>query len=89
MVFGEAQRHGLPIVSCRTGAVPDTVPASAGLLVPPDDAPAFSEALRNILTDNDLRQHLAEGSTRAGRNLPTWQDTATLVGAVLDRILAP
>jgi hypothetical protein len=45
IVFDEALAHGLPIVSCRTGAVPDTVPADTGLLVPPDDAPAFAGGL--------------------------------------------
>ena len=42
LVFDEALVHGLPIVSCRTGAVPDTVPPEAGHLVPPDDAEAFA-----------------------------------------------
>ena len=86
MVFGEAQRHGLPIVSCRAGAVPDTVPEAAGLLVPPDDAEAFAGALREVLTDPGLRHALAGGAARAGRALPSWAETAGCAGAVLDRI---
>jgi glycosyltransferase involved in cell wall biosynthesis len=84
MVFGEAQRHGLPIVASRAGAVPDTVPDSAGVLVPPGDSAAFADALRCVLVDADLRRRLAEGSARAGSRLPTWRDTAEVVGTVLD-----
>ena len=29
--------HGLPVVGTTAGAIPDTVPADAGVLVPPDD----------------------------------------------------
>lgn len=88
MVFGEAQRHGLPIVSCCAGAVPDTVPAAAGLLVPPNDPVAFADALRGVLTDAELRQRLAAGSADAGRALPTWRETAQVAGPVLDRMVA-
>jgi glycosyltransferase involved in cell wall biosynthesis len=86
MVFGEALRFGLPIVSCRAGAVPDTVPAEAGLLVPPDDPGAFADALRRVLTDRSLAESLAAGSAKAGRQLPTWDHTADIAGQALDRL---
>ncbi|MGI9387318.1 MAG: glycosyltransferase family 4 protein, partial [Methyloligellaceae bacterium] len=66
MVFSEAMVRGLPIVSCRAGAVPDTVPDAAGLLVPPDDVRAFSGALRRMLTDTDFRKACGAGSGAAG-----------------------
>ncbi|MGC9447365.1 glycosyltransferase family 4 protein [Cereibacter johrii] len=86
MVFPEALLHGLPIVACATGAVPDTVPADAGLLVPPDDPAAFAAALRRLLEDAPTRQRLAGAATRAGGALPRWADTAAIAGAVLDRL---
>ncbi|WP_096788134.1 glycosyltransferase family 4 protein [Rhodobacter sp. CZR27] len=86
MVFSEALLHGLPIVACATGAVPDTVPAQAGLLLPPDDAGAFAAALRELLEDPGKRARLAEAATRAGAALPQWADTAAVAGAVLDRL---
>lgn len=86
IVFDEALSHGLPIVSTRTGAVPDTVPDDAGLLVPPDDAPALSHALRVMIADPDQRATRAAAAARAGSALPGWADTARLAGQVLDAL---
>lgn len=86
LVFDEALVHGLPIVSCRTGAVPETVPAGAGLLVPPSDPEAFADALRTVLTDADRRTAMSSAAARAGSSLPSWLDTATTVQAVLDAL---
>ncbi len=84
IVFDEALSYGLPIVSCKTGAVPDTVPATAGLLVTPGDAEAFAQALDQMLTDPDLRGTMARASAGFGAALPAWADTAAVAGAVLD-----
>ncbi|WP_330450650.1 glycosyltransferase family 4 protein [Paracoccus marcusii] len=67
IVFDEALSHGLPIVSTRAGAVPGTVPADAGLLVAPEDAPALAQALRRMLTDPAERAARAAAAARAGR----------------------
>ncbi|NNU79452.1 glycosyltransferase family 4 protein [Halovulum dunhuangense] len=85
MVFGEALGHSLPIVSCRGGAVPDTVPAGAGILVDVDDAAAFARALRRILVDDALRHECATAARAAAEALPSWADTARLVA---DRLAA-
>jgi glycosyltransferase involved in cell wall biosynthesis len=85
MVFGEALLHGLPIVTCATGAVPETVPADAGLLVPPDDPQAFAAALEQVLTDAGLRGRMAAAATTAGQRLPRWADTAAVMGQAVDR----
>jgi len=88
MVFAEALLHGLPIVGCRGGAVSDTVPAEAGLLVDVDDVTGFSEAMRDLLTDPQKRTRMAEAARAAGARLPTWSQQAKLVGGVLDRLAA-
>lgn len=87
IVFDEALAHGLPIVSCATGAVPDTVPADAGLLVPPDTPKAFAGALRSLLSEPDRRESLAKAAQRAGQNLPSWQETARITSQAINTAL--
>ncbi len=86
MVFAEALASGLPIVAAKGGAVPDTVPAEAGRLVPPEDVAAFADALREVLSDGDLRARLAAAAGRHGDALPSWDDAAAATGAILDGI---
>lgn len=88
IVFNEALVHGLPIVSCRTGAVPDTVPAAAGLLVDRDDPLAFAGALRSLLTDQARRDRMAEAARLAGAGLSSWAETARIAGLALDAAAA-
>ena len=72
MVVTEALAHGLPVVATRAGALADTVPADAGLLVPPGDAAALRKALAQVLTDHSLRERLAASARAAAARLPTW-----------------
>lgn len=83
MALAEALARGLPIVAASGGAVADTVPADAGLLVPIDDVNALAEALRRFLTDPTLASSLHHGALVARRSLPTWQDTAARVDQAL------
>ncbi len=84
MVFNEALLHGLPIVSCATGAVPDTVPQSAGLLTACDDPAAFGAALATVLTDKAAATAMQRAALAAGKALPTWQDTARVAIHAVD-----
>lgn len=84
MVFGEALLHGLPIVTCAAGAVPETVPPGTGILVPPDDPGAFAAALRSVLTDAALSADMAARAAAAGHALPQWTQTAAVFARVID-----
>lgn len=86
MALAEALAHGLPIVSCAAGAIVDTVPASAGVLVPPGDADALRDALRRLMDDADWRATLATGAREAAEHLPTWDDAGARFAAVLDAV---
>lgn len=86
MALAEALAHGLPIVSCAAGAIPDTVPATAGVLVPPGDADALRRALQRLLDDAAWRATLAAGARAAAERLPTWDDAGARFAAVLDAV---
>jgi glycosyltransferase involved in cell wall biosynthesis len=86
MAFAEALAHGLPIVATRGGAIPDTVPAEAGLLVPPGDAAALAASLRRVLSNETLRLELAAGAARAGALLPSWNEAIRIWGEAFDRL---
>jgi glycosyltransferase involved in cell wall biosynthesis len=72
MALAEALAHGLPVVSTTAGAIPGTVPGSAGLLVPPGDAGALRTALAALLDSPALRSRLAAGARAARAALPSW-----------------
>lgn len=86
LVFDEALVNGLPVVSCQTGAVPDTVPAAAGHLVATDDDAAFAKALAGLLSNEASYCRHADAARAAGQDLPSWSDTARTAGRVLDRL---
>jgi glycosyltransferase involved in cell wall biosynthesis len=86
MVFAEALARGLPIVAARAGAVPGTVPREAGLLVEPDDAGAFAEALERLITDKGLRDQLAGAAWDHAQGLPRWEDTVRKIVSVIEEV---
>ena len=83
MALAEALSHGLSIVSSRAGAIPTTVPADAGILVPPGDVAALTDALRRVLTDAELRSRLTTAARAAALKLPTWDDAVDRFAADL------
>lgn len=86
MAFAEAMANGLPVIATTAGAIPETVPPDAGLLVPPGDAAALSEALRRVLMQPGLAARLAAGSRAAGSRLPGWQQATEQWEKNMDRI---
>jgi glycosyltransferase involved in cell wall biosynthesis len=63
LVVAEALVAGAPVVGARSGGIPDLVTAPyAGLLVPPDDAPALADAIAEVATDD----RYLNGAQRAG-----------------------
>lgn len=86
MAFAEALSFGLPIIAARTGAVPDLVPESVGILVPPADAAALATSLGQVLGNRAQRKQLQMGAQRAAQVLPTWADTARIVGDLIQQL---
>ena len=86
MVYAEAMAHGLPIVATTAGAIPETVPREAGLLVAPGDPAALAQAVRQLIAQPAIAARLAAGSRAAGTRLPDWRETTERWQGELDRL---
>jgi glycosyltransferase involved in cell wall biosynthesis len=84
MAFTEAIAHGLPVIGTTGGAIPETVPAGASLLAPPDDIGALSTAVRRLIEDSAERGRLATGARAAAAALPTWEEAAELFSRAIE-----
>jgi glycosyltransferase involved in cell wall biosynthesis len=87
MAFTEALARGLPVVSTTGGAIPFTVPAEAGILVRPGDAPAFAAALRSLLDGlSTRRERMAAAARSHAATLPSWEDSAAAFALAVDEL---
>jgi glycosyltransferase involved in cell wall biosynthesis len=84
MAYAEAIAHGLPVIGTHAGAIPETVPVTAGVLVPPDDPGALLSVLRRLIEDPQERRRLAAGA-RAVR-FPSWREQAARFARVLEGV---
>jgi glycosyltransferase involved in cell wall biosynthesis len=86
MAFAEAINHGLPVVGTRAGAIPETVPAGAGILVEPEDVSALAAALRMVISDRGVRENYAAAARAAAVHLPRWDATARIFLGVIEGV---
>ena len=70
----EAMAAGTPVVSSNAASLPEVV-GQAGLLVSPYDTDGLSEAIRNVISQPDLRAALQEAGRRQAQRF-TWSTTA-------------
>ena len=89
----EALARGLPVISTTGGAIPHTVPADAGVLVPPGDHGALAGAISDLLLDapgnsrsdmsssSELRTKFAAAGRRHAKTLPDWKEAAVAFAA--------
>jgi glycosyltransferase involved in cell wall biosynthesis len=84
MAYAEAMAHGLPVVATRAGAIPDTVPPQAGVLVPPEDVPALAAALRRLIEDRSAREAFAAAARAL--QFPSWDEQAARFAHILDEV---
>jgi glycosyltransferase involved in cell wall biosynthesis len=84
-VAAEAQACGIPVVASRDGGSPETiVEGLSGLLAPPGDVSAWSEAILQLASDASLRARMAA----AGRAQAVERFSAARIAAEFGRILA-
>jgi glycosyltransferase involved in cell wall biosynthesis len=88
MVVTEALARGTPVIAGAVGGVPEALGwtqagRSPGLLIPPNDPHALSEALTRWLSDAVLRGSLRSAAQDRRRTLHGWDATARSVASVL------
>jgi glycosyltransferase involved in cell wall biosynthesis len=86
MVFAEALAHGLPVIATNAGAIPEVVPAGAGILIPVERPDLLAEALRRLIGDADERRRMAACARCAASALPRWGETAARIASALDQL---
>ncbi len=91
MVVGEALARGLPVLASRVGGLPDALGRAPdgtlpGVLLPPDDPAALTEALARWLDDPHERDRLARAAASRRPTVPGWDRAAAELSAVLARI---
>jgi glycosyltransferase involved in cell wall biosynthesis len=88
IVYAEALAHGLPVVACDAGPVPELLGREAALLVLPGDVEVLSGALDLLLSDTGLRDRMSAAARRRAKALPRWEDTAAGFLRVLRDLVA-
>jgi glycosyltransferase involved in cell wall biosynthesis len=88
MVVTEALARGIPVLATEVDGVPEALGYAGdgsrpGMLVPAGDPVALAGALRQWLTDSDLRHRLRASAADRRKGLRSWQDTAREVTKAL------
>jgi glycosyltransferase involved in cell wall biosynthesis len=83
----EAMSSGLPVVGGAAVGVVDCLrDADNGLLHPPGDVPALTNALRRLLDDESLRNRLAERALAEVREKYAWPVVTSQIAAVYQQL---
>jgi glycosyltransferase involved in cell wall biosynthesis len=89
LAFLEAQACGVPVIGADTPGVASIVAAGAtGLLPPPGDVAAFTEATRRLVQDAALRRRMGESAfdhVKRRHDLPL---AAAQLDTILERVVA-
>lgn len=87
MTVLEAMASHTPVIATNVGGIPELVSQGRnGLLVPPADAHALSEAMKRIACDSNLRHRLARGGKLTSEQC-TWDKAARMTLEVYGQVL--
>jgi glycosyltransferase involved in cell wall biosynthesis len=81
-VYLEAALFGKPSIGTTTGGIPEAIKdGETGLLVPARDVQALTEALKDLLSDDEKRRAMGANAQRNALLKFTWKaSTGSLVG---------
>lgn len=87
-VIVEAMASGVPVIGSDSGAIPEVI-GGAGLVVPQADADALAAAIRELLTNENMRREFAlAGRERVARNY-SWELVAGQMHELFSEVLKP
>ncbi|WP_251965672.1 glycosyltransferase family 4 protein [Salinibacter ruber] len=87
LAVNEAMACGRPVVvSSNVGCAPDLVDETNGAVVPPDDAGALRDALKDVLSDSEKQRRMGECSAERIQNWSIDEATARTVEAVRSEV---
>lgn len=86
----EAMAAGLPVLATRCGGPEEILrDGESGLMVPPGDPQALAQGLERLLSDEPLRQRLAEAAREDAAARFDIQTMVDAYQAIYDAVLAP
>ncbi|MCY4090609.1 MAG: glycosyltransferase family 4 protein [Caldilineaceae bacterium] len=86
IVYLEASASGLPVVAARSRGASEAVrDGETGLLVPPDDPAALTQALARLLCDDDLCRRLGRAGRRWVEHEMNWDRVGRQFISIIER----
>jgi glycosyltransferase involved in cell wall biosynthesis len=90
LVAVEAMASGTPVIASDVGGLKFTVVnENTGLLVPPQDVAAFSNAIDRILANSQWRAKLGQSGNRRVMSKFSWDGVASQLDALYTQLLQP
>lgn len=84
----EAMAHGLPTIASAVGGIPDVITPETGILVPPGDVEALSDAITLLATRPDLRERMGRAARARYERLFSPQAVLPILVTAYQRLAA-
>ena len=85
----EAMACGRPVVATQVGGIPEIVARGTGILVPPNDVPAFANGLRRVLDGPEAAEAMARRATLHARRFSGERAVARYLDLYSELLVAP
>ena len=84
----EAMSFGIPVLSTRTGRIPELLREGGGIMVEEKDSNAIAQGVLNILSDESLRSKLAESGCETVSNHFNITNTCKELSSLIQKYCA-